>query len=287
MSTVDPAGERQIREASYRGSTTALIWTVIGAVLLVAAGCVAGLGASQFVNVFRMMNLNSVFSDSADPQVVWWTIPAAVVGSLIAGAVYTRWNHRWSGRTSDFSGVGPATPWLIGATASLWWATTALWPAPDQVGVAVDPTFGQDETWGVGEWIWYAARWWLPAIASIFSLLALIGGAIARRRRGNRRVLIGELLRAGRRTEGEVTAVSGTTSPEATYTMLSWTFAFTDLHGTRRWVERTEGFRDGTAPVHGAPVSVLFDPARPEDTRRIFAAPRGGDDVDDYLRLGS
>jgi len=260
---------------------------VVGAVLLVVAGALAGFGISQFVVVFRMMNLNSVFSDSPDPDPVWWAIPAAIVASLVASGVYGRWNHRWSGRTSDFAGVGPATPWLFGAAASLWWQTTAVWPEPDRVGVAVDPVFHQDAPWGVGEWIWYASAWWLPGLATLLALAALVVGAVARRRRSDQRTLVASMLRSGQRTVGTVTAVGGTTSAEATFTVLPWTFSFSDLQGVQRWVERTDTFRHGTAPVVGAPVSVLFDPSRPADTGRIFAAPHGGEDADDYLRVGS
>lgn len=287
MSTVDPQQARREREARYRGSTPALTMTVVGALLVVAAGVIGGLAVSDFVLRFRMMTVNSIFSDSPDPETHLWAAPSAVVGTLVAVGVYTRWNHRWSGRTTDLVGLGPLPLWLVGATACTWWATTTQWPAPDRVGVAVDPTFGHDETWGVGTWIWYTAVWWLPGLLTVVTVLALVAGGATRVGRGNRRARLTDVMANGRRTTGEVTAISGGTTPDASRTLLRWTFSFVDLHGVRRWVERTEGFTHGTAPVLGGTVTVLFDPARPGDRKRIFTTTGSGDDPEDYLRPGT
>ncbi|MGN7190401.1 DUF3592 domain-containing protein [Curtobacterium sp. MCBA15_004] len=286
MSTVDPQQVRREREAAWRGTNRALVMTVVGAVLVAAAGAVAGLAVSRFVLVFRMMQVNSVFSDSPDPESVWWAAPGAVVGTLVAVAVYSRWNHRWSGRTSDFAGVGPLQPWFLGATAMLWWETSR-WPAPDRVGVAVDPTFGHDEVWGLGEWIWYATVWWVPALATLVTVLLLVAGGVTRLGRGNRRARLTDVLANGRGVVGEVTAVSGGTSPDASRTLLRWTFSFVDLQGVRRWVERTEGFAHGEGPVVGMPVTVLYDPARPGDRKRIFTATTRDPGPEDFLRPGT
>lgn len=287
MSTVDPQQARREREARYRGSTPALTMTVVGALLVVAAGVIGGLAVSDFVLRFRMMTVNSIFSDSPDPETHLWAAPSAVVGTLVAVGVYTRWNHRWSGRTTDLVGLGPLPLWLVGATACTWWATTTQWPAPDRVGVAVDPTFGHDETWGVGSWILYTAVWWLPGLLTVVTVLALVAGGATRVGRGNRRARLTDVMANGRRTTGEVTAISGGTTPDASRTLLRWTFSFVDLHGVRRWVERTEGFTHGTAPVLGGTVTVLFDPARPGDRKRIFTTTGSGDDPEDYLRPGT
>ena len=287
MSTVDPQQVRREREARYRGSTTALTMTVVGAVLVVAAGAVGGLAFSGFVLRVRTAMVNSVFSDSPDPDPHLWAAPVAVVVTLVAVGVHTRWNHRWSGRTTDLVGPGPLPLWLVGATACTWWATTTQWPAPDRVGVAVDPTFGHDETWGAGTWIWYASVWWLPGLFTVVTVLALVAGGTTRIGAGARRARLTDVLADGRRTTGEVTAVSGGTTPDASRTLLRWTFSFVDLHGVRRWVERTEGFTHGTAPVPGEAVTVLYDPARPGDRKRIFTTTGRGDEPEEFLRPGT
>ncbi len=142
--------------------------------------------------------------------------------------------------------------------------------------MAVDPTFGHDETWGIGTWIWYTSVWWLPGLLTVVTALALVAGGATRVGRGNRRARLTDVMANGRRTTGEVTAISGGTTPDASRTLLRWTFAFVDLHGVRRWVERTEGFTHGAAPVLGGTVTVLYDPARPGDrsasSRRPAAA---------------
>lgn len=286
MSTTDPSAARQSRETRLRGSAVALTMTLVGAVLVVAAGAVSGYAIGSFTGVFREMQLNSVFSHSPDPDHPWWAAPTAVVGSVVAVAVYSRWNHRFNGRSADFAGAGPGSLWLIGAAAGLWWTTTALWPAPDRVGTAVDPEFGRDTAWGIGGRVWYASAWWLPGLFTALALVALLLGTIGRRGQRDRRGRVTALLSAGHRTTGTVTAVSGTTTPDAALTLLRWTFTFTDATGQTRWVERTNGFPHGSAPTVGATIAVLHDPKNPADKRSIFAAVTGGDSPDDYLRPG-
>ncbi len=287
MSTVDPQQARREREARHRRTPLALAMTVLGGLLVTAAGAVGGAAIGQFVLVFRMMNLNSVFSDSPDPDTVPWAAPVAVVGTLAAAAVYTRWNHRWSGRTTDVAGIGVLPLWLVGAAAFLWWTTQTQWPAPDRVGTAVDPTFGHDEAWSAGDWVWYATVWWVPALVTLLAVLACTAGGVTRLGRGSRRARLTDVLQQGQRTTGEVTAVSGATTPDASRTLLRWTFTFVDLQGVRRWVERTEGFAHGEGPVLGHVVTVLYDPARPGDRKRIFAATGKGQDPEEFLRPGT
>lgn len=286
MSTTDPSAAKRDRAARLRGSTTALMMTLVGAVLVLGAGSVSGYAIGSFTGVFREMHLNSVFSHSPDPDHPWWAAPAAIFGSMIATAIYSRWNHRFTGRSADFAGIGPGSLWLIGAAAGLWWTTTVLWPAPDRVGTAVDPEFGRDTAWGIGGWVWYTSAWWLPAMFTALALAALVLGTIGRRGHRDRRGRVTALLSAGRRTSGTVTAVSGTTTPDAALTLLRWTFTFTDATGQTRWVERTNGFPHGSAPTIGATITVLHDPMNPADKRSIFAAMAGGDSPDDYLRPG-
>lgn len=285
MSTIDPSAAREDRRRRQAGSAGSLAGTVAAGALLTAAGAVAGYAVAAFCDRFRVMMVNSVFSDTESTMAVWVT-PVAVIASLACFALYTRWNHRYSGSTAGFVGVGPAPLWLLGAAAALWWATTAAWAPADVVGTAHDPVFGRHEEWGLGAWIWYTMRWWLPGIVTLLLLSSVVAGVRARiRERGRRRTLV-RLLAQGEPVAGEVTGVRGPAASNAGRVLLHWTFAFTDGQGRRRWVERAEVFPRDAVPVVGAPVLVLFDARNPGDTSRVFAAVRGGTAVADYLRTG-
>ncbi|ROS36237.1 hypothetical protein EDF31_11025 [Curtobacterium sp. PhB142] len=287
MSTTDPAAALRAKAAAQQGSARALVLTIVWAALLLAVGVVAGYALGSVLGTIRDMTVNSVFSDTPDPEYPWWAMPVAVTGSIVTLGMYSKWNHRFAGRASEFVGVGPVSIWLVGAAAGLWWTTATQWAPVDRVGTTVDPAFGRDEVWGIGGWIWYAAAWWIPALVTALALVALIGGTVARRGQGGRRGRLEQLLRAGRRVDGIVTAVSGSTAHDASFTLLRWTFTFTDLQGQQRWVDRTEGFGDGTGPVLGATVVVVFDPTRPSDRKRIFAATNAGAVPEDFLRPGT
>lgn len=283
MSTIDPSAAREDRRRRQAGSAGSLAGTVAAGAFLTASGAVAGYAAAAFCDRFRVMMVNSVFSDTESTMAVW-TTPFAVVGSLVAFALYTRWNHRYSGSTAGFVGAGPAPLWLLGAAAALWWATTAAWAPADVVGTAYDPVFGRHEEWGVGAWVWYTMRWWLPGTVTLLLLSSAAAGVRARmRERGRRRTLV-RMLAEREPVAGEVTAVRGPASSNAERVLVRWTFAFTDDRGRRRWVERSELFPRNAAPVAGAPVRVLFDARNPDDTSRVFAAVRGGTAAADYLR---
>lgn len=269
MSTVDPAAARRERFERHRGTTAAAIATVLSGVLVVATGAVAGFGFAGFLDTFRLMELNSVFStweSQMSSPFIWQ--PIGVVASIFSLWLYSTWNHRYTGDRSRFAGVGPLTLLTVGLTGGVWIGCLS-WTAPDQVGMRIDPTFGEHEPWGAGAWIFYSAQWWLPALFALFALAFFLLGIGGRRRAARRRELVAHLMVSGRRAQGSVTE-SAVPSSEASRMIFSLTVTFTDLSGTDRWVKRVVKYRSTEVPRVGAPVTVVYDPSAPGDESRIF-----------------
>ena len=271
MSTLDPAAAHRDRLERQKGSTGAALAAVLFALLLVATGALAAYALAGILDTFRLMELNSVFSNwNSEMPGTTFLLPVGIVASIAAWALYAKWNHRFSGDATRFVGVGPLTLLLAGLAIGLW-IGTASWTAPDQVGMQIDPTFGEDEVWGVGAWIFYAAQWWLPGLFGLLAVAAYFAGLGARRRSAGRSALIERMLLTGRRAPGVVTE-STVPSGDSAWVLFSITVKFTDLSGTDRWVKRNVKYRTAEVPPVGAPVTVLYDPSNPGDTSRIFFA---------------
>ncbi|WBU37398.1 DUF3592 domain-containing protein [Homoserinibacter sp. YIM 151385] len=286
MSTVDPAAVRRERRERQRGSTGALLLTVLGGLLLLIAGAVFGLGFGSALDTFRIMSLNSVFAGWETSMPLGaassgMLIPAGVFGGIAAGAFYAYWNRRFAGGPGlRLAGIGPAPIALVGSAVGVSLAA-AMWTEPFAVGVAVDPSFGNDEPWGAWEWIAYWAVYWVPALAIVLAILVIALGASTRRAASGREALIRELLVSGRRVPGEVTEAE-VPHGDSDRVGMPWTVRFVDQSGTPRWVVEQGIFRRTAAPRLGQQVTVLFDPARPEDRRRIFVALGEGADPAAY-----
>ncbi|MEL7977773.1 DUF3592 domain-containing protein [Isoptericola sp. F-RaC21] len=280
MSTTDPHLARRDLDGGRRAG--GLLALVLTGLLLLAAGGAAGYAVAAFFDTFRDMNINSVFSDAESSMLLGWGAPVAVVGSLVAFGLHGNARRAWFGSGGENRGIGQGTVWGLGMVAVLWWATLTQWVRPDQVGVAVDPTFGQDEAWGVGEWIWYTMQWWLPGLITLVVLYNAL--PVRRTAEDRRRAAVARLLTTGRRVPGEVTHVQGMAAQPGTYSILKWTFRFTDLQGQQRWVERTETFPSVAVPRVGDTVQVLFDAEHPGDRKQIFAALGDGEKAEEYVR---
>ncbi|MGX5697627.1 hypothetical protein ACWKWP_15620 [Agromyces soli] len=283
MSTIDPAAARRERLERQQGSLGAALAAAFSGLLLVATGAMTAYGFAAFLDQFRIMSLNSVFStwDSQMGSPFPW-LPIGIVGSIVAWALYVRWNHRYSGTTARFVGPGPLSVLLIGLVGGLWFGCLS-WTAPDEVGTAVDPTLGEDEPWDAGAWIFYTAQWWLPIGFTVLALAAFTAGMLGRRARTARGELLDRLLISGRRAEGVVTE-STTPSGEASWNIFSLTVKFTDLTATDRWVTRAVKYRSAEVPPVGAPMTVLYDPSAPGDESRIFLASGPATTADDFRR---
>lgn len=288
MSLIDPREKQARRNAKYRGSTTALIATIVFGLASLATAAVIGFGVGGFVDQFRVMSLNSVFStwDTAIP--VWlrsWSLPIGIVGSIIMVGAYGTWNHRYSGRTDGYAFLGPLPIVLAGLTVGSWYATT-LWTAPDAVGIAVDPTFGQNENWDAGAWIMYAAQWWLPGIFALLTLLTLLGRLGAQKRRRLDHELAAHLLANGVQVEAEVTDVP-LREPNASRMMAEITVRFEDADGTSRWVKAIVVAPTKQFPTTGSRRPLLFDPADAGNVRRILFSPTGGTTPGDFVSVSA
>lgn len=282
MSTVDPAAVRRERFERHRGTTAAAVAAVFSALLLVAAGAVVAYGFAGFLDTFRLMELNSVFSSwESEMGLPHLWLPVGIFAAIGAWALYSLWNHRFSGDTSRFVGVGPLTLLAAGLTIGIWVGCRA-WTAPDQVGMEIDPTFGEDEPWGAGAWIFYASQWWLPALFAVIAVAFFLLGIAGRRRGAARRELVRTLLGTGRRTQGVVTE-SALPSGESARVIFTLVVKFTDLLGTDRWVKRVVKYRTAAVPPVGAPITVLYDPAAPGDESRIFLASGAAAAPEDFL----
>ncbi|GLU89621.1 DUF3592 domain-containing protein [Agromyces sp. NBRC 114283] len=283
MSTIDPAAARSERLERQRGSTGAALAAAAFALLLVATSAVIGYSFAGILDTFRLMQLNSVFSnwESQMPDTTFG-LPIGIFATIAAWALYAKWNHRFTGDTTRFVGVGPLTLVLLGLAIGLWLGCSA-WTAPDQPGTRIDPTFGEHEAWGAGAWIFYAAQWWLPALVGVLAVAAYFAGVAGRRRSAGRTALIERMLVTGRRAPGVVTE-STLPSGEASSVLFTLTVKFTDLNGTDRWVKRTVKYRTAEVPPVGAPVTVLYDPANPGDTSRIFLASGPAETAADFRR---
>lgn len=288
MSLIDPREKEARRNAKYQGSPTALIATIMFGVASLATTAVIGFGIGGFVDQFRVMSINSVFStwDTAIP--IWlrsWSLPIGIVATIIMVGGYSTWNHRYSGRTDGYAFLGPLPIVLAGLTLGSWYATT-LWTAPDAVGIAIDPTFGQNENWDAGAWIMYAAQWWLPGIFALLTLLTLLGRLGAQKRRRLNNELATQLLQNGAQVEAEITEAP-LPEPSSSRMMAQVTLRFEDAEGTSRWVTSIVAVPTKQFPTTGSRRPLLFDPADAGNVQRILFSPTGGTKPGDFVSVSA
>ncbi|WP_029608147.1 hypothetical protein [Leucobacter chromiiresistens] len=283
MSLVDPQEAARRDHARHRGTASALIATICFGVLALAAATVLGFAVGGVFEQLRVMSINSVFGSwETETPIAFraWGLPLGILGLIVTLGLYGTWNHRYSGRSDFFVIVGPLTIVLAGLTVGTWLAST-MWAAPDAVGVAVDPVFGQNETWGIGAWALYAGTWWLPGLFALLTVLSLIGRVLAARRRERNGRVVEQLLARGVRTEAEITQAP-LPEPSASRMIAPLVARFSDSEGVSRWVACTAALRTRDVPAVGARRPLVFDPADPGDVQRIFLSPAGGTDPSSF-----
>lgn len=284
MSLTDPLESERQNAAGFRGSPGALAATAVFGLCGVLAAGILGFGIGGVFDQFRVMTLNSVFGnwDSEVPLALrTFAIPVGILACIVCLSQYSKWNHRYTGRATYFAFVGPLTLVLFGLAAGTWVATT-LWTAPDAVGIAADPFFHDDEPWGVGAWIMYAAQWWLPGALALLGVLSLIGGITSRRYRARDTGLAAELLRSGALVDAEVVA-SPLPASDAARIGGYVTARFDDASGDSRWVKCAVLLPRSEIPAVGAFRPLVFDPSDPGNPKRIFFSPTGRLDPGDFL----
>jgi hypothetical protein len=271
VSTIDPVEAQRVRAERLKGSRRAAFEVGVGLLGLVAAGVLGGYAMASFLDPFRVMVLNSVYSGWESRMPPWFaTAFPAIVASTLAVWLHSWASRRYLGRRGAAAGE-PLVLWLIGFAAGSWFGGLSF-TDPDAVGVSPDPVFDTSTRWGVGAWIVYHAWWWGPTLATLLLPAVIVGRIAGRARRRRREALIAGLLVAGRRTPGEVTAAPSPPSEAADRYFGSWTVKFTDLYGQNRWVTRSSAFSVATPPRVGDTVTVLYDPNAPGDTTRILLA---------------
>lgn len=283
MSVIDPRESARQKHAAYRGSAAALTATLIWGLLALAAATVIGFALGGVFEQLRIVNINSVFGtrETGTPVAFRaWGLPLGILASIVCLGLYGTWNHRYTGRDSGYAVIGPLTIILVGLAGGTWWATT-LWTPPDAVGIAVDPTFSQNEPWGVGEWILYAGQWWLPGLLALLAVLSYVTRIRTLAKRRSDGGLIQQLLSAGSLVHAEIVEAP-LPVPDAARMAASLVARFTDAHGTDRWVTSLVLIPPRDMPAVGDTRPLVFDPAAPGDTRRIFLSPTGRTAVDDF-----
>ncbi len=253
MSTTDPVAERRRREAARRGSpTTAVGLVVTGALTAIGAGLVAA----------TLLAFASIGDFTEAPLFPWPAlglalgIPALVVGSIVHSGLA----RRFTGRALEYPVVGPLTIQLLGAAIGAW----VGWLAP----VAGPP----------------GGVWWLvPVGLTALALLTLVTGIRGRLGKRAARESLAAQLATGRITAGEVTAIPEI-GPDSGGLLGEIVVRFVDDAGTERWVQRLGQWKRHELPKTGDTVAVLFDPAAPGDTKRIWIGPADSRTVEDFSR---
>jgi len=283
MSTVDPAKAREERARAWRegpGSRSLLLGT---AAMLALASFVLGFGIMVDVDSSRITSLNSVFADwDSNLDGFRWAFPVGIAGTILASMLMMFAANAATGRPLSFPVVGPLTIGLVGVAIGVSIAAPLL-TEPLTVGVRTDPVFFEDEPWGGGEWFWYAVSWWGPLLAWTLAIASVVVAVVVRRRRGARRESLEQLLATGRIVRGLVTQAP-IPSPESANLIGTITVRFEDAQGTPRWATTTGAWSVSTVPSTGDWVAVLFDPATPGDTRRIWIGPGGSRTAEDFTR---
>jgi len=283
MSTIDPVQRRAERAAARQGSPGGILRHVVLQTLQFVAAVVFGMGLVVMADLSRVTELNSVFGtwDSRLEGMIW-AFPVGLMGMISLGIAVAFSAGRITGRPMSFPVVGPATVVLVGIALGFTLLAPGMTP-PDQVGVRLDPSFGDSEAWGPAEWIWYRLDVWGPALLWVLAAAAAALGITARLRRRARRDLLADLVATGALVPGEVTEAP-MPSPEAANTIARITVRYSDQLGTVRWVEPTIAVRTRDLPAAGATVAVVYDRNAPGDVQRIFVGPADARTADDFRR---
>ncbi|WP_271985691.1 DUF3592 domain-containing protein [Pseudoclavibacter terrae] len=280
MSTIDPVQARRARATRRVGSpqTLAQLWTV--GVMLFLLGALLGFGLIAERNSGRQMALG-IRDFDAEPWIndAWYALPAAFVLLLGALPLYFLVYANLIGDPRPLPPVDPFTIALAGTTTGLV-AFAGLWTQPQRVGSTLDEHFDTVDAWSSAAWASYWLPVWLPALAAALTVVAFVTCRLLRRRSSRRVDAVRRMLAAGHPTPGTVT--EGVDISPGTRTIASWRFTYADARGMQRWVKRTNAFEWQTAPKPGQRVWVLFDPARPGDTSRIFVSRSSPDRAEDY-----
>lgn len=250
MSTIDPVDARRRREAARIGSPGAGIGIAIG-LLMILVGA-----ALETRALFGFAEFDALGDTDEPPLAIFGMIvglPLLIVGFL----VHTGASRRFTGKLLSAPVVGPGSILFVGLALGAWWGVLAL----------TSP----------------GAFWLLPIGLSILAAIFLLLGAAGRIRRRSHQDVLAYVLTHGRIERGVITEIPEI-DPSSGGLLGTVTVMFTDATGTDRWVQKTGQWPRRDLPATGDPASVLYDPARPADTSRIWLAPPGSTTASDFTR---
>lgn len=270
MSTIDPAVARLARERSRQGSPKVATLALLLLVLGLGGAVVTGLGFGFLVSEMRDGAINSVFAETGTG--VPSGAPALTSALLFMGALpfAIMQMEAYSGRRS-------AGWWVLGLGVACVAAGVALsitwWSEPLQVGVAVDPVFGDDESWSTWGWVMYRSTVWLPVLLFALAAAVSVGCYRDELRTKAQDAELDRLLLEGARSVGTVTEVLvhyATSEGGRSVAGATGTVRYVDQHGQERFVVRRS--RRAEVVSVDAEVQVVYDPRHPELDSSIFVS---------------
>ncbi|MUL84331.1 MULTISPECIES: hypothetical protein [unclassified Mycolicibacterium] len=245
MSTVDPAEVRRRRDAARRGSPSSLAWIFVWDVVVVAGAVL--LARAQYAFAEMSADMSSPPWSTAG----WVGLPLVLLGLLgHFGAA-----RRYTGKLLGSPFIGPVPLMLIGFAIGTWWGWSSV----------------------PGTWMW------VPLATTALAAVCVVAAVIARSRRRSRAGVLGALLAGGRIVPGAITDIAEI-EPSSGGLIGPVTVMFTDSEGVDRWVTKTGQWRRADLPKNGDAAAVLFDPADPANTRRIWVGPSGSRTGEDFSR---
>ncbi|MFF2024501.1 DUF3592 domain-containing protein [Streptomyces sp. NPDC058171] len=288
MSTVDPVAVRreEARRATAPGREGAPPGFGTWAALVGYGGlwALCGFGAADAASypVASAYLTEDRYPVNDTPAFLW-----ALFGGLIAALLL---GPSGGGRCTARHGPSYAAGFAhLGGAAGLLYGARRQWVRPPGEGEFVDAAGVVVGSWGVGPWIAWTARWWVPALLLVVFLLRWVRAVRGHRARQRREARAREVIRTGRRVSGEVTDVSQTGVERAGRSRLDVVVRFTDHEGRVRWVTKRAyfGADAGRLPRAGDRAVVWCDPLAPGDRRAIpVALCDPGEDVEESLQRG-
>jgi hypothetical protein len=271
MSTIDPAVVREERARSRQGSPRVAAVALSLLVLGLIGAVVTGLGFGFLVSEMRDSAINSIFAETGTDVPVGG--PALMSAMLLMGALPLAII-----KMEAYSGRRSAGWWVLGLGVACVAAGVALstlwWTEPLQVGVSVDPVFGDDETWSAWGWVMYRSTVWLPVVLLALAAAVAVGSYRDGLRTKAQDAELDRLLREGARAVGKVTEVlvHYSTSSEGGRSVAgaTGTVRYVDQRGQERFVVRRS--RRAEVVSVGADVQVVYDPRDPGLDASVFVS---------------
>lgn len=267
MSTVDPRIARAQRARRLRGPRGVLLAAGI-ALAHVALWALAGFGAGQLLDIFRLMAINRAGDgwDSPYDGVPLLFLIGVLGGSLLGFVLTTTLNRMTSLAAAMIAPFLTAAAGLATGLALF----SSMWTPPEMVGYRRGLVGAEHEPWDAGAWIHYTAPIWLPMLFAVIAFALAVWFALALARSHRKARIAAELLESGRKVRGSVTEVLSTGREVNGMPFVQFTVSFPDASGTTRWVTKKGSFPHADVPRAGDVAAVWFDPLRPDDAQRIM-----------------